>query len=153
MGSLNEVTILGNITKAIETRATNGGKTVATLNIATNESYTNNAGEKVETPAFHRVTAFGAQADSAAKYLTVGQQVLIKGKLSYSSFDDKDNPGKKIYKTDIIALQVIFLGKPGGKSDTPFKAAPFAGNKAKPAAQSQDDNDFGGSDDDQSIPF
>lgn len=154
MGSLNEVTILGNLTKEVETRSTNGGKTVATLNIATNESYTNNAGEKVDTSAFHRVTAFGPQADNAAKYLTVGQQVCIKGKLSYSSFDDKET-GKKVYKTDIIAQQVIFLGKPSGEK----KSAPYSGDKAKGngapkyAMKGRDDDFGGGSDDDNSVPF
>jgi single-strand DNA-binding protein len=145
---LNEVTLLGNLSKDVELRATGGGKSVATLNIATNESYKDSSGNKVEKVAYHRVSVFGAQADSASKHLVKGQQVYIQGKLDYSEYE-KD--GRKVYQTNIIAQKIIFLAKPKGKDgSTPQAKAPA---KATSKASSGFDDGYVDGDDDGSIPF
>jgi|SRR5882672_1633926 len=150
MQGINKVSLLGNVTKEVTLRTTNGGQSVATVDLATNETYKDKSGKSVETVAFHRVTVFGAAADNAAKYLVKGQTVFVEGKLAYSSFDDKDT-GKKVFKTDIIALNVIYLGKPGGaeKSNSGFKSN---GNGAKKYAV-KDDDGFGAGVSDDEIPF
>lgn len=146
---INKVTLLGNLSKDVELKATSGGKTVATLHVATNESYKDNSGQKVDKVAFHRVTVFGAQADSAAKHLVKGQQVHIEGKLDYSNYE-KD--GVKVYQTNIIAQNIIFLGKPSGAP----KPTSTSKHTAKPQANKGFDDgyvDGPAADDDAGIPF
>lgn len=149
MASVNKFQILGNLTEDPTLRATGSGKSVCNLNVATNKSYKDQSGKLIESVAFHRITVWGPQAEACGKHLVKGQQVFVEGELAYETFEKE---GQKVYKTVLNAREVIFLARPGGKSEG--KSAPYAGNKAKPAAQSQDDNDFGGSNDDAGdLPF
>ncbi len=111
---LNEVTIIGNITRDLELRALPSGMNVASFSVATNRVYKDRDGKKVEQTDFHNVVVFGRQADTCAQYLKKGSQVLVKGRLQTRSWEGKD--GEKKYRTEIVADRVQFGNKPRGAS-------------------------------------
>ncbi len=107
MGSLNKVTLLGNVGQDAELKFTNGGKAVVNLSLATNENYTNKAGVKVTATEWHRIQLWGERASVLAQYLTKGKQILVEGKLKTRSYE-KD--GVKHFVTEIVASNVQLLG-------------------------------------------
>ncbi len=105
----NRVQLIGNVGNDPEIKTLEGGKKLASLSIATNESYTNEKGEKVEQTEWHRVTAWGKTAEIIEKYVTKGKEVAIEGKLSHRSYDDKN--GEKRYITEVIVSGIQMFGK------------------------------------------
>ena len=105
----NRVQLIGNVGNDPEIKNLDGGKKLASLSIATNESYTNDKGERVEQTEWHRVTAWGKTAEIIEKYVTKGKEVAIEGKLSHRSYDDKN--GEKRYITEIIVSGIQLFGK------------------------------------------
>jgi single-strand DNA-binding protein len=105
----NRVQLIGNVGNDPEIKNLEGGKKLANLTIATNESYKNDKGEKVEQTEWHRVVAWGKTAEIIEKYVTKGNQVAIEGKLSHRSYDDKN--GEKRYITEVVVSELLMLGK------------------------------------------
>jgi len=105
----NKVQLIGNVGNDPEIKTFDGGKKVANITIATNDSYTNDKGEKVEQTEWHRITAWGKVADIIEKYVTKGKEIAIEGKLTHRSYDDKD--GVKRYITEVVANEILLLGK------------------------------------------
>lgn len=105
----NRVQLIGNVGNDPEIKNLDGGKKLASLSIATNESYTNDKGERVEQTEWHRVTAWGKTAEIIEKYVTKGKEVAIEGKLSHRSYDDKN--GEKRYITEVVVSGIQLFGK------------------------------------------
>jgi single-strand DNA-binding protein len=105
----NTVQLIGNVGNDPEIKTFDGGKKLANLTIATNDSYKNDKGEKVETTEWHKVVAWGKTADIIEKYVTKGLQIGIEGKLTHRSYDDKN--GEKRYITEVVVNEVMLLGK------------------------------------------
>jgi single-strand DNA-binding protein len=105
----NRVQLIGNVGNDPEIKNLEGGKKLVNLTIATNESYKNDKGEKVEQTEWHRVVAWGKTAEIIEKYVTKGNQVAIEGKLSHRSYDDKN--GEKRYITEVVVSELLMLGK------------------------------------------
>ena len=108
--SLNSVTILGRLTRDPENKALPSGVAVSNFSVATSESWKDKTtGVKQEKSEFHNIVAFSKLAELCNQYLLKSRQVLVQGKLSTRSWEDKDT-GKKLYRTEIIANSVQFLG-------------------------------------------
>jgi len=105
----NRVQLIGNVGNDPEIKNFDGGKKVAHLNIATNDSYKNEKGEKVEQTEWHRVVAWGKTAEIIEKFVTKGIQIALEGKLTNRSYDDKN--GEKRYITEVVVSEVHFFGK------------------------------------------
>ena len=105
----NSVQLVGNVGQDPEIKNLEGGKKVANFSIATNESYKNEKGEKVDQTEWHRVSAWGKTAEIIEKYVSKGKEIAIEGKLTHRSYDDKD--GVKRYITEVLANEVLLLGK------------------------------------------
>ena len=105
----NSVQLVGNVGQDPEIRNLEGGKKVANFSIATNESYKNEKGEKVDQTEWHRVSAWGKTAEIIEKYVSKGKEIAIEGKLTHRSYDDKD--GVKRYITEVVANEVLLLSK------------------------------------------
>jgi single-strand DNA-binding protein len=105
----NKVQLIGHVGQEPEIKTFDAGKKVANITIATNDFYTNDKGEKVEQTEWHRVSAWGKTADIIEKYVTKGKEVAIEGKLTHRSYDDKD--GNKRYITEVVANDILLLGK------------------------------------------
>ena len=105
----NKVQLIGHVGQEPEVKTFGEGKKVANITIATNDSYTNEKGEKVDQTEWHRVTAWGKTAEIIEKYVTKGKEIAIEGKLTHRSYDDKE--GNKRYVTEIVASEILLLGK------------------------------------------
>ncbi len=105
----NKVQLIGHVGQDPEIKNLDGGKKVANLTIATNDSYKNDKGEKVELTEWHKVVAWGKTAEIIEKYVTKGKEIAIEGKLTHRSYDDKN--GEKRYITEVVANDVLLLGK------------------------------------------
>ncbi|MBP6758987.1 MAG: single-stranded DNA-binding protein [Flavobacterium sp.] len=105
----NTVQLIGNVGNDPEIKTFDGGKKLANLTIATNDSYKNDKGEKVEQTEWHKVVAWGKTADIIEKYVTKGLQIAVEGKLTHRSYDDKN--GEKRYITEVVVNEVLLLGK------------------------------------------
>jgi single-strand DNA-binding protein len=112
MGSLNKATLIGNLGKDPEVRAIPSGAKVANFSIATTESYTGKDGQKVDKTEWHNIVMWRGLAEVAEKYLRKGSQVYIEGRLQTRSWDDQN--GQKRYTTEIVADNMVMLGRPGG---------------------------------------
>lgn len=105
----NKVQLIGHVGQEPEVKTVNGDRKVANITIATNEFYYNEKGDKVEQTEWHRVTAWGKTAEIIEKYVVKGKEIAVEGKLAHRSYDDKD--GNKRYVTEVIANEVLLLGK------------------------------------------
>lgn len=105
----NTVQLIGHVGQEPEIKTFDGGKKLANLTIATNDSYKNDKGEKVEQTEWHKVVAWGKTADIIEKYVTKGLQIAVEGKLTHRSYDDKN--GEKRYITEVVVNEVLLLGK------------------------------------------
>ena len=131
MSNINNVVLLGNLTREIELRFTPKGSAVANMGLALNRVWTDESGQKKEEVTFLDVAVFSKQAENCAKYLKKGSQVAVIGRLRQENWDDK-NTGQKRSKITIVADNVQFLGSPAG-GEGGAAAAPRA---ARPAAHS-----------------
>ncbi len=118
---LNKVMIIGRLTRDPELRSTGNGTNVASFSVATGFTWTDQSGQKKEQTEFHNVVAWRKLAEIVGQYLKKGSQVYIEGRLQTRSWEGQD--GKKNYRTEIIADNMIMLG--GRPSGTPA-AAPIA---------------------------
>jgi single-strand DNA-binding protein len=108
MNSLrNKVQLIGHVGNDPEIKTFEGGKKLANLTMATNDSYKNEKGEKVEQTEWHRLTAWGKTAEIIEKFVTKGKEIAIEGKLAHRSYDDKN--GEKRYITEVIINELMLL--------------------------------------------
>ena len=128
MASLNRVILLGGVGRDPELKVSPSGKQITRFTLATSESWQGRDGEKQEKTEWHHIVCFGKLADTVAKYVTKGKQVIVEGKLTYGEYE-KD--GVKKQSTDIVASSVTFVGGSSGekrssapRNDTPAPDAP-----------------------------
>ena len=104
----NNVQLIGNLGQDPEIINLESGKKLAKFSIATNESYKDKNGEKVEQTYWHNIVAWDRLADFVKEYLERGQLVSIEGSLRSRSWTNKDGTIVKI--SEIVASQIIPLG-------------------------------------------
>ena len=109
MSSLNKVMIIGRLGRDPEMRYTQAGKPVCSLNVATDEGYTNDRGEKVDKTEWHKVVFWDRQAETCSQYLAKGSLVFIEGRLSTRKYQDQQ--GQDRYVTEIQGQRVQFLDR------------------------------------------
>jgi single-strand DNA-binding protein len=108
----NKVQLIGNLGMNPEIKTLDGGKKLAKMSIATNETYKNAKGEKVTETQWHNLIAWGKTAGIIEKYLTKGSEIAIEGKLINKNYTDKE--GVKRYVTEILVNDLLMIG--GNKS-------------------------------------
>ena len=104
----NRVQLIGNLGNTPEIKDFEGGKKLAKLSIATNESYRNQKGELVKETQWHNVIAWGKTAKIVEEYLDKGAEVCISGKLTSRSYEDTE--GNKKYISEIVMQDLLMLG-------------------------------------------
>lgn len=109
MKDLNMVFLMGNLTRDPELRYTPNGQAVATMTVATNRQWTDQAGEKKDAAEFTDVVVWGKMAETVTNYLKKGRRVHVIGRLQSRSWEAQD--GSKRNKTEVIATDVTFLDK------------------------------------------
>ena len=110
---VNKVILVGNLGQDPEVRYMPNGGAVATLYLATSESWKDKAtGEPKEKTEWHRVVLFGKRAEIAGEYLHKGAQVYIEGALQTRKWTDQ--AGVEKYTTEIVVNVSGTLQKPPG---------------------------------------
>jgi single-strand DNA-binding protein len=108
---VNKVILVGRLGRDPELRYTQGGQPVANFTVATNESWTNRDGERQERTEWHRIVAWGKQAEFCGNYLSKGRQVYIEGRIQTREWEDAK--GEKRRTTEIVAQTIQGLGPRG----------------------------------------
>ena len=130
--SLNRATIIGYLGQDLELRnLPTSGQPVVSFAVATDESFTDEDGNRQERVDWHRVVVYGKLAENCHKYLSKGREIYVEGRLRTREYEARDNGGKR-YRTEIIAQRVQFLGprpdlptgceteEPAASEDAPF---------------------------------
>lgn len=100
--SVNKAIIIGNLGKDPEIRATQDGREIATLTVATSDSWKDkHTGERKDRVEWHKVSVFSEGLVSVCKrFLTKGAKVYIEGAIQTRKWQDKD--GADRYSTEIV---------------------------------------------------
>ena len=102
-----QITILGNTGRDVELRYTPQGTAVANFSVASNTVRNTAQGQQKKTD-WYNVSAFGRQAETLAKYLTKGSQILVRGKLNLSAWQTRD--GEPRVNADVLLQDFEFAG-------------------------------------------
>lgn len=100
-GSLNKVQLIGSLGKDPEVRSTQSGKKIASMSVATSESWKDQSGEKQERTEWHKVVIFNeGLAGVAERFLKKGSKVFVEGQLQTRKWTDND--GVERYITEVV---------------------------------------------------
>jgi len=106
----NRVQLIGNLGQDPDIKTLDSGKKVAHFTMATNESYKNGDGQKIEETTWHNIVAWNGLAETASKFLKKGQEVLVEGRIVYRTYEDKKGVTKNA--TDIVLNSLLMLRSP-----------------------------------------
>lgn len=121
---VNKAILIGRLGKDPDVHYTADGTMVTNFNLATDESWKDKSGEKVQKTEWHRIVTFGKLAEICGNYLTKGKLVYIEGKIQTRQWENKD--GVKQYTTEIIASDMKMLdGKKESSSNNTQDDVPF----------------------------
>ena len=137
-GSLNKVTLIGNLGNDPETRQFSNGGEVCNLSVATTESWKDKAtGERKDKTEWHRVSVFSPGLVTVCKnYLKKGSKVYLEGQLETRSWEQE---GQKRYSTEVVlkgfdAKMIMLDSRGGGQSAGGGFSDNQSGYNAQPAA-------------------
>lgn len=132
--SLNQVTIMGNLTRDPELRQTPNGQSVCSFSLALNRSYKDASGEWQEATDYIDVVAWATLAERISQYLTKGRRALVQGRLQSRSWEQD---GVKRSKVEVLASDVTFLDNRGGGENAGSEEQPA--ESPKPSKNSKKD--------------
>ena len=123
---LSRITIIGRLGKDPEIKQTKSGSNMCSMSVAVDSGFGNN-----KTTTWYRVSAFGKNAESSAKYLKKGSLICASGDLSVNEFEGKNGSTK--LSLDITADKIIFLSGRQGQTSN--------GGQSEPQDQTDAHND------------
>ena len=127
--SLNQVTLVGNLTRDPELRATASGDEVCRFGLALNYSYRSRDGEEINGVDYVDISAWRGLAKIVSDYCHKGKQILVQGRLRSSSWEQD---GQTRSKLEVVASNIILLGsgRPDGAGQP---AAPSSAQSTSPS--------------------
>ena len=152
MANLNKVTLIGRLGQDPEIRYTQSGSAVASVNIATNDYWTDKQGEKQERTEWHSLVFWGKLADRAQSYLKKGSQVYVEGRLQTRDWEDQQ--GQKHYKTEVVVTTMQFLdsrnsdpesaqeGRSSANTNSKFPSSEYSTNTESNSPDSKQEEDY-----------
>ncbi len=102
----NKVILVGNLTRDIELRYSQGGMGIAKTAIATSRKFTSN-GEKKEEVCFVDITFFGRSAEVANQYLRKGSKILVEGRLNFEQWVDQNGQKRSKHSVTVETMQML----------------------------------------------
>jgi single-strand DNA-binding protein len=105
--SVNQVILMGRLTRDPESRTTPSGKTVTSFSLAVDRGGSDDGAD------FFEITAWEKLGELVAQYLTKGRRALVQGRLRQDSWEDKET-GKKRSSVNVVATDVTFLDSASG---------------------------------------
>jgi len=127
--SINQVILMGRLTRDPEQRTTTTGKTIASFGIAVDR------GGQEDQADFFNVTAWEKLGDLVIQYLAKGRRVLVQGRLRQDTWDDKET-GKKQSRIEVVATDVTFLDGPNGDSGSDNGSSQRSSNSGSSSSNS-----------------
>lgn len=132
-GSLNKVTLIGNLGRDPEIRTFQNGGRCANLSVATSESWKDkDTGQRKERTEWHRVVIFNDSLVRVAEaYLKKGSKVYLEGQIETRKWQDQS--GEDRYSTEVVLRpyrsELVLLGDKGEQSsrDEPREPEPKGG--------------------------
>jgi len=109
---LNKVMVIGDLGRDPEMRYTPSGRPVTSFSVATSRSWGAANGERREETEWFNVVAWGSLAEICKQHLSKGQQVYVEGRLQTRGWEGAN--GKKHYRTELVANEMIILGNRKG---------------------------------------
>jgi single-strand DNA-binding protein len=107
--SINKVILLGNVGKDPEIRALPSGVKVATLTLATSDSYKDKSGKWKEKTEWHTLVGYARIADVIEKYVQKGSKLYVEGKSETHSWEDSRS-GEKKYQVQVKIEELVLVG-------------------------------------------
>ncbi|QOY51482.1 single-stranded DNA-binding protein [Candidatus Sulfurimonas baltica] len=102
----NKVIMVGNLTRDIELRYSQGGMGIATTSLATSRKFTTN-GEKKEEVCFVDITFFARSAEIANQYLRKGSKILVEGRLNFDQWVDQNGQKRSKHTVVVETMQML----------------------------------------------
>jgi single-strand DNA-binding protein len=128
--SVNQVILMGNLTRDPELKTTPSGQSVCSFSLAINRSWQDQSGQQQEAVEFFDITAWGKLGELVSQYLSKGRKCLVMGRLSQRSWEQE---GQKRNKVEVVANDVTFLDGGGGSGNANngggYSAAPSLAKK------------------------
>ena len=106
--TINRIELIGYMGAMPELRFTASGTPVTNFSLATNRSWTDQAGEQRKATDWHRITSWGRLAEVVNQFMAQGKRVRVIGRLEYQTWNDKAT-GEPRSRAVIVASQVLFL--------------------------------------------
>src|SRR5690606_13413354 len=132
--SINQVMLMGNLTRDPELRQTPNGQSVCSFSLALNRSYKDQSGEWQEATDYIDVVAWAALGERVSQYLSKGRRCLVQGRLQSRSWEQE---GQKRSKVEVLASDVTFLDGRGGEGG---QGGQEGGSSYQPERPSQQSN-------------
>ncbi|MCH9659799.1 MAG: single-stranded DNA-binding protein [Bacteroidetes bacterium] len=105
----NKVQLIGRLGQEPEIMSFPDGNKMAKFSMATDDSYKDKDGQKVERTYWHNIVVRGGLVNVVENYVVKGQEIAIEGKLTNRSWEDND--GVKRYMTEVLVNELLMLGK------------------------------------------
>lgn len=106
---INNVVLVGRLTKDPMVRKTASGRSVLAFTLAVDRRRGSNQDPNQPTADFISCVAWNQAADLIAQYTHKGSQIGIQGRIQSRNYDDPNNPGKKVYVTEVVCDNFMFL--------------------------------------------
>ena len=128
----NKIILVGNLTRDIEMKFTQGGMAIAKTAIATSRKFKSNTGEQKEEVCFVDITFFGRSAEVANQYLKRGSKILVEGKLVFEQWTDQNGQKRSKHGVTVDIMQMLGNKENTGYQDNGNHIEQSAGNTYNP---------------------
>lgn len=129
--SINQVILMGRLTRDPDMRTTPNGKTVTSFGLAVDRQSSQD-----DSADFFDITAWEKLGELVNQYLSKGRRCLVQGRLSFRQWEQD---GQKRSKVEVIATDVTFLDGPSSDSNDSGSSRPAPSKSADRAPDNVDD--------------
>lgn len=112
----NKVFLMGNLTADPELRYTPQGTALCSFTVATNRTWTDQAGQQQESVEFTRCVAWAKRAEICSQLLFKGRKTFVEGRLQTREWEGQDKQKRRT--TEVVVDNMIALGLGKGREDT-----------------------------------
>ena len=131
----NKIILVGNLTRDIEMKYSQGGMAIAKSAIATSRKFKSNTGEQKEEVCFVDITFFGRSAEVANQYLKRGSKILVEGKLVFEQWTDQNGQKRSKHGVTVDVMQMLDSKGSGEQANNTFNNSGVRQDTYKPQQQ------------------
>ena len=128
----NKIILVGNLTRDVEMKYTQGAMAIAKTAIATSRKFKSNTGEQKEEICFIDITFFGRSAEVANQYLRKGSKILVEGRLAFDQCSDQNGQTRSKHSVNVDVMQMLGNKESAGYQDNANQIEQSTENRYKP---------------------